>query len=126
MSESKSSDWEFYVEENVIVGEFPEETELTGPESDKMVEEFGKLLERPETDAHVTVLRSREPYSKEGQENLRKSAEASVDHGVTRWAVVAAGTKQLTMKTTADIDGLEVETFDLGEKTDAIEWARGD
>ncbi|WP_135667352.1 STAS/SEC14 domain-containing protein [Halorhabdus rudnickae] len=124
MATQKSADWEFYADDGVIIGEFPEATELTGPESDKMVAAFTDLLERSDTDSHVTILRSSEPYSKEGQENLRQSALASVDHGVTRWAVVADGTKKLTMKTTVDVEGLTVEAFDLEETDAAIEWAR--
>ncbi|WP_181686434.1 hypothetical protein [Halorhabdus salina] len=124
MATQKSADWEFYVDDGVIIGEFPEATKLTGPESDKMVEAFTDLLERPDTHAHVTILRSSEPYSREGQENLRQSALASVDHGVARWAVVADGTKQLTMKTKVDVEGITVEAFDLADVDGAIEWAR--
>ncbi|MFC6719711.1 hypothetical protein ACFQGT_13005 [Natrialbaceae archaeon GCM10025810] len=124
MSRQSGTEWEFRVDGDVIVGEFPEETELSGTESDAMVERFTELLERPNTDAHVSVLRSTEPYSKEGQENLRQSALASVERGVDRWAVVAEGTKRLTMKTNVDVDGLDVETFGLEEKAEAIEWAR--
>lgn len=115
-------DWSFRVVDNVIVGEFTEGTELTGEESDKMVERFGELIERPETDAHVTILRSSEPYSKEGQENLRQSAEAGVEHGITRWAIVAEQIKSLTMEAQVDVEGVEaVETFDDADA--AIDWA---
>lgn len=124
MARQQSSEWKFYADGTVIVGEFPEGTELTGPESDEMVAAFGDLLERPNTDAHVTVLRSSQPYSKAAQENLRQSALASVDHGVTRWAVVAEGTKQLTMKSKVDVEGVTVEAFDLDQKAEAVEWAR--
>jgi hypothetical protein len=124
MSQQRSADWSFRVEDNVIVAEFPPGTKLSGEESDKMVERFTDLVERPETDAHVTVLRSEEPYSKEGQENLRHSAQAGVEHGITTWAVVAEGTKQLTMRSQVDVEGVTVETFDLDETEAAIEWAR--
>lgn len=125
MSRRQSSEWEFYADGDVIVGEFPEETELTGPESDEMVAAFGELLERPDTDTRTRrFIRSSRPYSKAAQENLRQSALASVDHGVTRWTVVAEGTKQLTMKSKVDVEGVTVEAFDLDEKDEAIEWAR--
>ncbi len=126
MSIEKSTDWEFYVEDDVIVAEFPEDTELSGEESDLMVERFTELMDRPGTDAHVSVLRSNEPYSKEGQENLRKSAQAGVEAGITRWAVVAEGTKRITMRKQVDVDGVTVESFGLDEKADAVEWAKGE
>jgi hypothetical protein len=114
--------WSFRVVDNVIVGEFPAGTKLTGEESDKMVERFTELVERPETTAHVTILRSSEPYSKEGQENLKHSAQAGVEHGITRWAIVAENIKALTMESQVDVEGVEaVETFDDADA--AIDWA---
>jgi hypothetical protein len=114
--------WSFRVVDNVIVGEFPEGTELTGKESDKMVERFTELVERPETTAHVTILRSSEPYSEAGQETLKHSAEAGVEHGITRWGIVAENIKSLTVQSKVDVDGVEaVEAFDDAE--DAIDWA---
>lgn len=124
MTQEKSADWSFEVEGTVIVAEFPEGTKLTGEESDMMVERFTELVERPNTNAHVTILRSSEPYSREGQENLKHSALAGVEEGITRWAVVAEGTKQMTMKSKVDVDGVEVEGFGLDEVDDAIEWAQ--
>lgn len=77
MSQQKSANREFYADGDVLVCEFPEGTELTGAENDKMAEEFGALPERSHTNASVTVLRSDEPYFREDQEDLRQSALAS-------------------------------------------------
>jgi hypothetical protein len=114
--------WSFRVVDNVIVGEFPADAQLTGEESDEMVEQFTEFAARPETTAYVTILRSADAYSAVEQAQLEHTAEVGADHGVTRWGIVATHGETLTVASAEAVGGVEeVATFE--DAATAIDWA---
>lgn len=71
----------------------------------------------------VTHVHTDDPYGVETFRHWEESALAAADSGVERWAVVAPGTKQLSLRSQVSEAPLEVSaTDDVGQ---ALDWARG-
>lgn len=122
MSETGTDDI-LYVEENVLVAEFPPDMNVEGERFAEIHEEFASLVQRPSVDTHVTVLQMADPMGSDVFEQGKEGAKVGAEHGVTTWIAVSEDIKKMALSARFDdIEGVTVETADT--KQEAMKLAK--
>jgi hypothetical protein len=116
MSKTDISDI-LYVEENVLVAEFPPDMNVERERFAEVHEEFVSLVQRPTVDTHVTMLQMEDPMGSDVFEQGREGAKLGVQHGVTTWIAVSEDLKKKALRAKFDdIEGVTVKTTDTKEE----------
>jgi len=116
------SDWELYVEGNVLVANFSDGMPSDADEYAKVNEQFEDLADKSSVNAHLSVLNMSSSLNKDVFEKAKEAAEVGTEYGITKWAVVSDGIKSMALSSQIkDVDGVEVETFN--NEADALAWA---
>jgi len=112
--------WQARLVDDVLVYEFQSgmDPEDFGGEA---YEAYTDFLDREAVTAMVTVVEMDDPFGPDAFETWERSASLAVDNGIERWAVVAEGIKQLSLKSKLDVSGLDVLTTD--SRDEALDWA---
>jgi hypothetical protein len=112
--------WQARLVDDVLVYEFQ-----AGMDTDEFggdaYDAYTDFLAREDVTAMVTVVNMDDPFGPDAFETWERSASVAVDHGIERWAVVAEGIKQLSLKSKLDVAGLAVFTTD--SRDEALDWA---
>jgi len=114
--------WTVTVENSVMVWEFLPGMELSafGEQAYPVYEE---LLDEHSIDGMVTAVELEDPFSGEVFDIWERSAQRADAAGIERWAVVAEGVKQLSLR--SKVDAGDLETLTTEDRPEAVEWAAG-
>lgn len=117
-----SERWSLRLDDGVLVVEFPHGTGLSPADGEGLLDRWRTLARERQVDALVLVVRTTRPCSDAGRRTLQLAAQIAVEHGVTRFAVVAERPKRRYLERTMDIDGVEAEPFN--DAAAALRWAK--
>jgi hypothetical protein len=113
-----------YVEENVVVADFPREMPVDGETFATVHERFAELVRRPEVDTHVTMLQMDDPLGSDVFEQGKEGVALCAEHGVTTWIAVSDDIKSMAVRSRLGaVDGVTVETADT--RREAMAMAKG-
>ncbi len=116
------SDWELYVEDNVLVADFGAGMPSDESEYAKVNEQFERLAARSEVDAHVSVLQMEASLNGDVFEKAKEAAKVGTDYGVDRWAIVSDGIKSLALK--GKVAEMGVEPMATDDRAEAMAWVK--
>jgi hypothetical protein len=122
-TEQRGDGWTVTVDGGVMIWEFLPEMELDAFAEDAYPV-YERLIEENDIEGMVTVVNLDDAFSADIFEVWERSAQRAEDGGVRRWAVVADGIKALSLRGKVDTGGLTTLTTD--DRTEAVEWARGE
>lgn len=116
------SQWELWVEKNIVYAEFTEGMPADESEFLKINEKFERIAQKERVDAHVSIIRMEKSLPKEVVEKAAEAAKAGKPHGITKWALVSNGIKGMAFASSVrEIEGIEAKSFKDAEE--AKEWA---
>ncbi|QLH77863.1 hypothetical protein HZS55_11385 [Halosimplex rubrum] len=105
-----NADWRLYVEENVIVADFPAGMETTESVFAAVNEEFERLASQESVDTHVSVMGMDAPLNSDVFEKAQAAAAAGTEFGITTWVLVSDGIKNRALQSkVGNIEGVETE-----------------
>lgn len=111
-----------YVEDTVLVADFPADMPLEDEVFAAANERFEALAEHPEVDTHVSVLHMESPLNSEVFERAQEAAAAGREFDITTWVIVSEDVKNLALSgQIRDIDGVDVSKADT--RAEALERA---
>jgi len=117
------TDWELYVEDNVVVANFSDGMPSDAEEYAKVNEQFEKLAAQGGVDAHLSLLNMSSSLNKDVFEKAKEAAEVGTEYGITKWAIVSKGIKSMALSSQVkDVPGVDVETYN--NEDEALAWAR--
>jgi hypothetical protein len=117
-----TTDWELYVEDNVLVANFADGMPSDADEYAKVNEQFESLAAQGGVDAHLSLLNMSSSLNKDVFEKAKEAAEVGSEYGISKWAVVSEGIKSMALSSQVrDVPDVDVETFN--NEADALEWA---
>lgn len=119
-----SERWSTRVDEGVLVVEFPHGTGISPAAGEALLDRWRSLAATTRIEAVVVVVRTDRPCSDAGRRTLRRSVTAALEHGVTRFAIVAERPKRRYLERTLDVGGVQIEPFN--DETAALGWAKRD
>jgi hypothetical protein len=115
----------FTVEENVLIADFPAETDVSDDMFERVNERFETLACRSDVDTHVSILQMDDALNSEMFSRAQEAAEAGKAFGITTWIVVSEGIKKMALRSQVEaVSGVEIETVDTREE--AMELAAQD
>lgn len=117
-----SERWVVHVDEGVLVVEFPRGTGLAPADGEAILDRLCTLATEQRVEAVVLVVRTTRPCSDTGRETLRATGRIGLEHGVSRFAIVAERPKRRYLERTMDINGIDVEPFN--DNAAALRWAK--
>ena len=117
-----SERWSIRVDDGVLVVEFPHGTGLSPADGEALLDRWRTLAAERPIDALVLVVRTTRPCSDAGRRTLQLAGRIGVEHGVSRFAIVAERPKRQYLERTMDINGIDVEPFN--DDTAALRWAK--
>lgn len=121
--DGSQSDWSLYVEDGVLVAEFPEGMPSERSEYEKVNERFETLAARPNVHAHLSWLKMDSALNADVFEKAQEAATIGLEYDITKWVMVSDGIKHMALESqVGDVAGLETNTantFDEG-----MDWAR--
>lgn len=111
------SEWELYLDDNVLVAEFPDGMPSDAEEYEKVNERFEELATNPQVDAHLSWLKMDASLSQDVFDKAREAAEIGVQYDITKWVCVSDGIKGMALGSqVGEIDGVETYTADTYEE----------
>lgn len=111
-----------FVEENVIIAEFPPEMDLEDEIFAQVNERFENLATQDHVDTHISILQMDDPMNSDVFERAQEAARAGTEYGITTWITVSDGIKKMALGSQIEeIDGVETHTADT--KAEAMELA---
>ncbi|RAW45263.1 hypothetical protein DQW50_09855 [Halorubrum sp. 48-1-W] len=116
--------WSTRIDEGVLVVEFPHGTGISPVAGEALLDRWRSLVVTPRIEAVVVVVRTDRPCSDAGRRTLRRSVAVALEHGVTRFAVVAERPKRRYLERTLDVGGVEIVPFN--DEATALGWAKRD
>lgn len=117
-----SERWSMRVDGEVLVVEFPHGTGLAPADGEALLDRWRTLAAERRIDALVLVVRTTRPCSDTGRDTLRAAGRIGLDHGVSRFAIVAERPKRQYLERTMDVCGIDIEPFN--DDAAALRWAR--
>lgn len=111
-----------YVEQNVLVAEFPEEMEISDEMFERVNERFAELAARSNVDTHISALQMDASLNGEMFARAQEAAESGKQFGITTWIIVSEGIKNMALRSkVGEIEGVDIETVET--KAEAMELA---
>jgi hypothetical protein len=111
-----------YVDENVLVAEFPADMPLLDEVFAAVNERFESLAEQSQVDTHVSVLNVESALNSDVFGRAQEAAEAGKAFGITNWIIVSEDIKSLALSgKVRDIEG--VATMKAETMEEAFELA---
>lgn len=117
------ANWQLYVDGSALVAEFPEGMPTDPDEFAKVNEQFEELARRPAVDAHISVLNMEKALNKGVFGKAQEAARVGTEFGITRWAIVSDGIKNLALKSRVE-EVADVETMTTDDMNEALAWAK--
>lgn len=117
------SDWELYVEENVVVARFPEGMPADESEFAKVNEQFEDLAAQEDVTAHISFVEMEDALHEGVYEKAAEAARVGREYGIDKWAMVSDGIKKMAVASSInDVEGVETTTTSSFEE--AMDWAQ--
>lgn len=114
------SDWELYLDGNVVVAEFREGMPSEASEYQAVNEQFEELATEPHVNAHLSLLKMDASLSRDVFEKAKEAAEVGVEYGITDWVCVSDDIKSMALGSqVGEIEG--VDTYTAESYEEAIE-----
>jgi hypothetical protein len=111
-----------YVDNSVLIAEFPEEMEMTDETFAKVNERFEELASQSAVDTHISNLQMEASLSSDVFARAQEAAEAGKQFGITDWIIVSEGIKKMALKSKIDeIPGVDISLTDT--KAEAMQLA---
>ncbi|QLH81814.1 hypothetical protein [Halosimplex pelagicum] len=105
-----NANWQLYVEENVLVADFPADMETNESVFAAVNEEFERLASREEVDTHVSVMGMDAPLNSDVFEKAQEAAAVGTEFGITTWILVSEGIKNRALQSkVGTIEGVDTE-----------------
>ncbi|AEH36508.1 hypothetical protein [Halopiger xanaduensis] len=121
--DSQQSEWRLYVEDGVLIAEFPEGMPSDRSEYEKVNERFETLAARSNVHAHLSWLKMDAALNADVFEKAQEAAAAGLEYDITKWVMVSDGIKSMALESqVGDIEGVETNTANTFEE--GMDWAR--
>ncbi|GCF13646.1 hypothetical protein Harman_15810 [Haloarcula mannanilytica] len=102
-----------YVEENVLIAEFPADMELTDEIFAKVNERFEELASQSAVDTHISNLQMEGSLNNDVFARAQEAAEAGKEFGITNWIIVSEDIKKMALKSkVGEIPGVDISLVD--------------
>ena len=111
MSATRDTRWEVSFDGDTLTVELPADLELDEETGAAINEEFVRTLERENVRNTLTLLRVENPLSSGVFDAVQAAADAAVDNGVSKWAVVVER-KVKGMAFQSKLSGVETGVFE--------------
>jgi hypothetical protein len=122
-TERTGDGWTVAVDDGVMIWEFLPRMELS-TFGEEAYDTYEELLGREGVSGMVTVVELDDPFTSDAFDVWERSARRASEAGIERWAVVADGIKAISLR--GKIDTGDLETLTTEDRTEAVEWAKGD
>lgn len=120
---SRDNEWTIELRDDTVVVTFPEGSKLDQQAGREVNETFMRLVEKEDTRKCLTELYIDDPLDSDVFEELEQAADAAVENGISKWAVVVdARVKGMAFR--SQLDGLDTNVFE--ERSAALEFLRED
>lgn len=117
-----SSEWELYVEDNVVVARFPEGMPADEDEFAKVNEQFEDLAADEDVTAHISFVQMDDALHEGVYEKAAEAARVGKTYGIDKWAMVSEGIKKMAVASSInDVEG--IETITTSDFDEAMAWA---
>ncbi|MXV61778.1 hypothetical protein GS429_06805 [Natronorubrum sp. JWXQ-INN-674] len=122
-SQRAEQEWSLYVEDGVVIAEFPEGMPTERSEFEKVNQRFETLASRPDVHAHLSWLKMDKALSKDVFEKAQEAAKMGLEYDITKWVMVSDGIKNMALRSKiSDISGVETNTANTF--SEGMEWAQ--
>lgn len=117
------SQWSLYVEDGVLVVEFPEGMPSERSEYEKVNRQFEELAAQPHVHAHLSWLKMDSALNADVFEKAQEAATMGLEYDITKWVMVSEGIKSMALRSKIN-DIPDVETTTANTYEAGMEWAR--
>ncbi len=117
------SQWSLYVEDGVLVAEFPEGMPSEQSEYEKVNQQFEKLASRSNVHAHLSWLKMDSALNEDVFGKAQEAAQMGLEYDITKWVMVSEGIKSMALRSKIN-DIPDVETTTANTYEEGMEWAR--